>query len=99
MRRIRSGTILGHPSRSAGYRRENGRSTGARLYRESATELISCCVPGFRDETYPAQLRISGELTEDGSVAPIQRAICVTAKHRSQIKAEPVDVHFFFPIS
>src|SRR5271165_4619140 len=67
--------------------------------RKSATELKGTGVPWFRDETQPTEHRISGDFAEDGSMAPVERTIGIAAKHGSEIEAEPVDMHFLFPIA
>src|ERR1700677_835090 len=39
---------------------------------EPPAKLIGACVPRFRDQTQPAQLRVSGNFTEEWSVPPVQ---------------------------
>src|SRR5208337_417791 len=66
--------------------------------RKSTSKLIAADVPRLRDQRQPAQLGVRGNFTEYRSLSPIERSVCVTAKHRCKIEAKSIDVHLVLPI-
>src|SRR5208283_4380010 len=66
--------------------------------RKSTSELIAADVPRLRDQRQPAQLGVRGDFTEYRSISPIECAVGIPAKHRCEIEAETIDVHFVLPV-
>src|SRR5208283_1676556 len=65
---------------------------------KSASKLIAADVPRLRDQRQPAQFGVRGDFTENWSISPVERSVGVTAKHRCQVEAETIDVHFVLPV-
>src|SRR4029077_11772071 len=66
---------------------------------ESSAKLVSTGVPWLRNEPQLSQLWISRNFSEDGSMAPVERAIFIAAEDGGEIETKAVDVHLAFPIA